>query len=86
MALLYRGPFLLTHAISQLTGRLMAEHMAGSGLSPNDFAIYSVIHAEGRITPSNLHKGNHGSRHGDAQSISQRRARHRTSDPAGAIG
>ena len=54
MALLYRGPFLLTHAISQLTGRLMAEHMAGSGLSPNDFAIYSVIHAEGRITPSRL--------------------------------
>jgi len=54
MALLYRGPFLLTHAISQLTGRLMAEHMAGSGLSPSDFAIYSVIHAEERITPSKL--------------------------------
>jgi DNA-binding MarR family transcriptional regulator len=54
MALLYRGPFLLTHAISQLTGRLMAEHMAGSGLSPSDFAIYSVIHAEERITPSRL--------------------------------
>jgi len=54
MALLYRGPFLLTHAISQLTGRLMAEHMAGSGLSPNDFAIYSVIHVEERITPSRL--------------------------------
>jgi DNA-binding MarR family transcriptional regulator len=54
VALLYRGPFLLTHAISQLTGRLMAEHMAGSGLSPADFAIYSVIHAEERITPSRL--------------------------------
>lgn len=54
MALLYRGPFLLAHAISQLTGRLMAEHMAGSGLSPSDFAIYSVIHVEERITPSKL--------------------------------
>jgi len=54
MALLYRGPFLLSHAVSQLTGRLMAEHMAGSGMSPNDFAIYSVIHVEERITPSKL--------------------------------
>lgn len=54
MALLYRGPFLLTHAISQLTGRLMAEHMAGCGMSPSDFAIYSVIHVEERITPSRL--------------------------------
>jgi DNA-binding MarR family transcriptional regulator len=54
VALLYRGPFLLTHAISQLTGRLMSEHMTGSGLTPNDFAIYSVIHAEERITPSRL--------------------------------
>jgi DNA-binding MarR family transcriptional regulator len=54
VALLYRGPFLLAHAVSQLTGRLMAEHMAGSGLSPNDFAVYSVIHVEERITPSLL--------------------------------
>jgi DNA-binding MarR family transcriptional regulator len=54
VALLYRGPFLLAHAISQLTGRLMTEHMTGSGLSPNDFAVYSVIHVEGRITPSRL--------------------------------
>jgi DNA-binding MarR family transcriptional regulator len=52
MALLYRGPFLLVHAVSQLTGRLMGEHM--TGLSPSDFAIYSVIHAEERITPSRL--------------------------------
>jgi DNA-binding MarR family transcriptional regulator len=54
VALLYRGPFLVVHALSQLTGRLMGEHMAGSGMTPNDFAVYSVIHAEERITPSKL--------------------------------
>ncbi|MBV9097125.1 MAG: MarR family transcriptional regulator [Frankiaceae bacterium] len=54
MALLYRGPFLLSHAVSQLTGRLMAEYMAGCGMTPSDFAIYSVIHVEERVTPSKL--------------------------------
>lgn len=44
----------MVHAISQLTGRLMSMHMAGSGLTPNDFAVYSVIHVEERITPSAL--------------------------------
>jgi DNA-binding MarR family transcriptional regulator len=54
MALTHRGPLLLVHALSQLTRTLLTEHLDGSGLSSGDFAVYSVIRAEGRITPSRL--------------------------------
>ena len=54
MALLYRGPFLLVHAVSALTRELLDRHLEGSGLNANEFAVYSVIAAEGRIHPTRL--------------------------------
>lgn len=53
MPLTHRGPLLLVHALSQLTRTLLDEHL-GDVMSPADYAVYSVIAAEGRITPSKL--------------------------------
>ena len=53
MALTHRGPLLLAHALSQLTRTLLDEHL-GDVMSPSDFALYSVVAAEGKITPSRL--------------------------------
>ena len=54
MALTHRGPLLLVFTLSQLTGRLLGGHLAGSGLSASEFAVYSVVLAEGRLTPGRL--------------------------------
>lgn len=54
MPLTYRGPLLLVFTLSQLTGRLLGGHLAGSGLSASEFAVYSLILAEGRLTPRRL--------------------------------
>ena len=51
--LTHRGPLLLAHALSQLTRTLLDEHL-GDVMSPADYAVYSVVAAEGRITPSKL--------------------------------
>ena len=51
--LTHRGPLLLAHALSQLTRTLLDEHLSDV-MSPGDYAVYSVISAEGRITPSKL--------------------------------
>ncbi|HET7531000.1 MAG TPA: MarR family transcriptional regulator [Mycobacteriales bacterium] len=53
MPLTHRGPLLLAHALSQLTRTLLDEHL-GDVMSPSDYAVYSVIAAEGRLTPSRL--------------------------------
>lgn len=54
MALACRGPLLLVFTLSQLAGRLLEGHLAGSGLSSSEFAVYSVVLAEGRLTPRRL--------------------------------
>ena len=54
VALSHRGPLLLAHALSQLTRTLLDEHLAGSGLSASDFAVYSVVRAEAPVTPTRL--------------------------------
>ena len=51
--LTHRGPLLLAHTLSQLTRTLLDEHL-GDVMPPGDFAVYSVVAAEGRITPSKL--------------------------------
>lgn len=51
--LTYRGPLLLAHALSQLTRTLLNDHL-GDVMSPGDFALYSVVLAEGKVTPSRL--------------------------------
>ena len=51
--LTHRGPLLLAHALSQLTRTLLDDHL-GEVMSPSDFALYSVVAAEGKITPSRL--------------------------------
>lgn len=54
MPLTERGPFLLVYALSQLTGRLLAGYLAGSGLTPGDYAIYSLVLVEGQVTPTRM--------------------------------
>jgi DNA-binding MarR family transcriptional regulator len=49
-----RGPFLLVFALSQLTDRLLRTHLASSGLSPGDYAAYSLLLFEGQVTPSRM--------------------------------
>ena len=51
--LTHRGPLLLAHALSQLTRTLLDEHL-GDVMTPGDFALCSVVAAEGKITPSRL--------------------------------
>ena len=51
--LTHRGPLLLAHTLSQLTRTLLDQHL-GDVMAPGDFAVYSVVAAEGRITPSKL--------------------------------
>ena len=51
--LTHRGPLLLAHALSHLTRTLLDEHL-GDVMAPSDFALYSVVAAEGKITPSRL--------------------------------
>ena len=53
MALTHRGPLLLAHTLAQLTRTLLDEHL-GDVMTPNDFALCSVVAAEGQITPSKL--------------------------------
>jgi DNA-binding MarR family transcriptional regulator len=53
VALTYRGPLLLAHALSQLTRTLLDDHL-GDVMTPGDYAIYSVVLAEGKVTPSRL--------------------------------
>lgn len=50
----HRGPLLMAHVLSQMTRTLLDDHLDGSGLDAGDFAVYSVIRAEGRVTPTRL--------------------------------
>jgi DNA-binding MarR family transcriptional regulator len=52
--LAYRGPFLAIYAVAQLQGRLLQRHLDGSGLRPEEYALYSVLLAEEPTTPTRL--------------------------------
>ena len=54
MALPYRGSFLLVYAVDQQLGTLLATAMAGCPLTPDEFAVTSVLNLLGPVRPSEL--------------------------------
>lgn len=49
-----RGPFLLAFAIGQQLRALLARALADAPLTPDEFAVYSVLFGTGPTTPSRL--------------------------------
>jgi DNA-binding MarR family transcriptional regulator len=54
VALAYRGPFLLVFALDQQLSLLLSKTMAEAPLSPEDFAVTSVLRLTGPIRPTQL--------------------------------
>ena len=54
MALAYRGPLLLLFATDHQAGRLLQTLMADSPLTPDDFAVTSVLRLESPVRPTEL--------------------------------
>ena len=54
MPLAYRGPFLLVFALDQQLGRLLQTVMSDAPLTPDEFAITSVLRLESPVRPTEL--------------------------------
>jgi DNA-binding MarR family transcriptional regulator len=52
--LTYRGPFLLQFALSQQLSALLSRALADAPLTPDEFAVYSVLMVHGPTTPTRL--------------------------------
>ncbi len=54
MALEYRGSFLLVYAVDQQLSTLLHQAMADAPLSPDEFAVTSVLNLTGPVRPTEL--------------------------------
>ena len=54
MKMTHRGPFLLLFATGRQLGTLLHEEMAGAPLTPDEFAVTSVLRLEQPVRPTDL--------------------------------